>query len=160
MMSLMAWGESFDRLLECKSKATYSSHCPVKGCSLSIPHPLSLSFFFSTFSILHRSALQILVNCPRDFFRRIEDIFSSQVHQTHLEDIFKEDDTGRDKKRNLSCRCRQDDFNQLLFIYKAGTRSRLSPDHTPALFLKMTEVADKFFLFLTLYAAFRLSSLH
>lgn len=161
MMSLMAWGESFDRLLECKSKATYSSHCPVKGCSLSIPHPLSLCLFSflpsqfcaarpckSWWIALETSLGGSRIYSPLKFIKPIWKIYLRRTTLAEIRSVI----WAAGVDRMIST-------NSYSFIKPAPARGYHLTTLLP-FFLKMTEVADKFFLFPTLYAAFRLSSLH
>lgn len=57
---------------------------------------------------------------PSGFFRRDRGYVPPSGSSNPFGDIFKEDDTGRDKRPNLRCKCRKGDSSRLLFIYKAG----------------------------------------
>lgn len=108
---VMAWGESLDHLLECKSELTYgfTPLTLVKSSSPSSFHPRKFPAARPRTSSL--AALRLL----QEHRGYILPLTSSNP----FGDRFKVDDTGRDKAPNRSCRL--GDSSLLLFIYKAGT---------------------------------------
>lgn len=135
---VVAWGESLDHLLECKSKLLAPGSTPLtllSDAALSIHPPFSLS----TLAIVCCSGPAYRLELPSGFFRRIEDIFFPQVHQIHLEIYLRRMTLA--EIRGLIWAASVDGVitaRSPSFIKPALTDG-FSPDHIPGLYLKMTK---------------------
>lgn len=119
---VVAWGESLDQLLECKSESTHR-FIPLSllsNAALSILRPFLICLF--ALPILRRSASLYHLRLASGFPTSLENIFFPSSSSNPFGDIFKGDYTGRDKRPNLSCRCRYGDSSWLEFIHKGSWR--------------------------------------